>query len=234
MPDKYALLPMENPDPRQPVYQIVALQSFSSIIAGDKGGFVSSTANLSQIGWSWIYPGARAVGDSRVLDNAVVKGNAVLKDNAVIRGNAVAMDSVILYEDCEVSGNATIRGFSAVNGSAQISGATVIQDRARVTGTSVINASVIIDGEFRVESNAEILQASHILKKGPALSSERMTLAYRLATGGIRINCGCFNGTYQEYADAIETTHRLNWKHPEYYQQYKQFADEIKAHFGIS
>lgn len=63
------------------LHRIEALQDFSDVKQGDKGGFVEKEENLSQSGDCWIYDNAMAYGNSQVYDDAQVYGNAVVSGN---------------------------------------------------------------------------------------------------------------------------------------------------------
>ena len=43
------------------LYRIEALMDFSDVKTGDKGGFVQSENNLSQLGNAWVYGNAKVV-----------------------------------------------------------------------------------------------------------------------------------------------------------------------------
>lgn len=67
-----------------------------------------------------------------------------------------------------------------------------------------------------------------ILVVGPAKSSGRYTTAHRDEIIGVRVNCGCFSGTVEEFAAQIEHTHAGN---SAYLSQYRAFVALIKANF---
>ena len=76
--------------------------------AGDVGGWVESTDNLS--GDAWVS------GDARVYGDARVSGNALVSDNAWVSGDA------LVYGDARVSGDAWVYGNARVSGNALVSG----------------------------------------------------------------------------------------------------------------
>jgi hypothetical protein len=65
---------------------------------------------------------------------------------------------------------------------------------------------------------------------GPAKSSGRFTTAFRDADIGVRVECGCFTGSVQEFSEQIERTHELNETH---LQQYRLFRHLIAFSFGV-
>lgn len=79
------------------LYRIIAMEDFSDVHKGDKGGFVENYDSLSQSDNSWVYDNAELSGvDSsradlpavRVRDNARVYGNAKIEGEACVYGNA--------------------------------------------------------------------------------------------------------------------------------------------------
>ena len=69
------------------LHRIVALKDFSSVKAGDKGGWIEKEENLSQDGCCWVYGDARVYGDAIVYGNARVYGNAEVYGNAKVTNN---------------------------------------------------------------------------------------------------------------------------------------------------
>ena len=86
------------------LYRIEALMDFSDVKAGDKGGFVQSENNLSQLGNAWVY------GDAKVYNNAWVYGNAKVYGKACVFGNAEVYGYAKVYDKACVYGNAEVRG----------------------------------------------------------------------------------------------------------------------------
>lgn len=111
-------------------YRIQALKDFADVKAGDLGGFVQSTNNLSQDENCWVYD------DSVVFEDACVYGNAKIKNNSSIRGNASIDDSVTV-DDCSIWYNTGLEG-----------------------SLSVINARIelddTIDGDFQIGSKETV------------------------------------------------------------------------------
>jgi len=112
------------------LYRIKALKDFNDVKAGDLGGFVQGFHNLSQDGDCWIYPLAKAIGNSQVIENAVARDNSTIKDNAIIKGN------VILAGNSTVSGEAVVGGGVTVEDSV-IDGARVIHENIKLKSSSI-------------------------------------------------------------------------------------------------
>jgi hypothetical protein len=66
---------------------------------------------------------------------------------------------------------------------------------------------------------------------GPAKSSGRFTTAHKDKKIGVRVSCGCFTGSVQEFSQQIESTHKYSKEHLE---QYRLFCQLIASNFGVS
>ena len=102
------------------LFRIKALRDFSSIKAGDLGGFIEIEDNLNHAGsaWifgnAWVYDNAKVSGDAwvygyaRVYDNAIVCGNAAVYDNAEVYGNAKVFNNAKVYNNAKVRRDARV------------------------------------------------------------------------------------------------------------------------------
>ena len=93
-----------------------------------------------------------------------------------------------------------------------------------VYGDAWVADNAWVSGDARVESQADWLLV------GPAKSSGRFTTAYRDTKIGVRVSCGCFTGTAQEFSAQIEATHAGSQQH---LQQYRLFCQLIAFSFDI-
>ena len=120
--------------------------------------------------------------------------------------------------------------------SAQVHGSACVFDSAQVYGSARVYGSACVSGSARVSGSAHILGDGRVSKPGdyitvgPAISSGRFTTAHVDETIGVRVNCGCFTGTVEEFRQAIEATHAESAQH---LAQYRAFVALIKAHFAI-
>ena len=114
------------------LYRIEALMDFSDVKAGDKGGFVQSENNLSQLGNAWVYDNAKVYGNAWVYGNAKVYGNAWVYDNAKVYGNAWVYDNAFVCGDAEVYGNAFVCDYVKVRGDAEVYGKAEVRGDAKV------------------------------------------------------------------------------------------------------
>ena len=79
------------------LYRIEALMDFSDVKTGDKGGFVQSENNLSQLGNAWVYGNAKVCGKAEVRGDANVCGNAEVCGDAEVFGNAKVCGNASVY-----------------------------------------------------------------------------------------------------------------------------------------
>ena len=93
------------------LHRIVALKDFSSVKAGDKGGWIEKEENLSQDGCCWVYGDAMVYGDAkvygcaRVHDNSNVYGDAKVYGYADVLGNVIVCGNARVYGDAKVTNN---------------------------------------------------------------------------------------------------------------------------------
>ena len=83
------------------LYRIEALMDFSDVKTGDKGGFVQSENNLSQLGNAWVYGNAKVCGDAEVYGNAKVYGDAKVCGNAWVYGDAEVRGNAKVYKNSD-------------------------------------------------------------------------------------------------------------------------------------
>ena len=77
------------------LYRIRALRAFGTVAAGDLGGYVASTDNLSQDGNAWVTDNARVADRAEVTDNALVAGHAWVTGNARVTRDTVCVDDLL-------------------------------------------------------------------------------------------------------------------------------------------
>ena len=153
-------------------------------------------------------------GDEKV----VAPGRTVKRIRALIAIAALGVAPGELGGYIESEGNLQVFGNAWVSGNAQVSGDAWVYGDARVSGNAQVS------GDAWVESQTDWLLV------GPAKSSGRFTTAYRDTKIGVRVSCGCFTGTAQEFSAQIEATHAGNQQH---LQQYRLFCQLIAFSFDI-
>lgn len=81
------------------VYQIQATKDFMDITEGTLGGHVSNESNLSQEGSCWLHPGCTAMGNSKVLDSAILNGSVVIQDYVRVTGHSYLSGNILLRDN---------------------------------------------------------------------------------------------------------------------------------------
>ena len=130
----------------------------------------------------------------------------------------------------QVSGNAWVSGDAQVSGDARVSGNAQVYGDAQVSGNAWVSGDARVSGDAQVSGDARVESQTDWLLVGPAKSSGRFTTAYRDTKIGVRVSCGCFTGTAQEFSAQIEATHAGNQQH---LQQYRLFCQLIALSFDI-
>jgi hypothetical protein len=73
------------------LHQIVALRDFADVRAGEIGGFIQSSSNLSHLGNAWVYDSGVVYGEAVVEGDAQIEGT--VHGNAFIGGSAVIIST---------------------------------------------------------------------------------------------------------------------------------------------
>ena len=180
------------------LHRIKALRDFNYVKAGDLGGWVESEDNLSQYEKCWLYGDAIVCGNARIYGDAIVYDNARVCDNAIVHDNARVYGDAIVYDNARVCDNAIVYGDARVYGNARVCDNAIVYDTKDYC---------IITGF------------------GSRLST---TTFFRCKDDEIRVNCGCFNGTLDEFRDKVKETHKDN----KYAKEYLLAIDMVKVHFS--
>lgn len=239
------------------LHRIKALTSFGIVKAGQLGGFVEKEENLSQGDFAWVYDNACVYGDAYVCNNAQIFGNAHVYDKAIVCDNAivtydalvrgaavigdnarvldtsivdgwgkvygfaVVSDNAQVYEKASVRGNAQLFDNAHVYGKADVFGNALIADSARICGIA------IIDGDELMRGNAYIKHKSdYSVVKGFG-TLNRTTTFFRCEDGSVKVSCGCFYGTIQEFRDRVIKTRTKKIA-----EEYLMIADLMEKHFS--
>ena len=215
------------------LFRIRALKDFDGVEKGDLGGYVESESNLSHAGNCWIYDNAKCYGYSELCDNSKLFDNSELYDNACMYDNSSADRTSKIYggasiEDNAIISNSHIYGKSIICDDARICTFSMVSDNARVCGSSIIcdNSEIYgnaeIDGLSMIEqteiygnikiSNARITCAvlsepNSVIVVSNIGSRNDSTTFYKQDTG-IRVMCGCFEGTIKEFKKTVLKTHK--------------------------
>ena len=208
-------------------------------------------------GYAWVYDNAKVSDDARVFGNARVYGNAKVSsyaqvfDNAQVSGdakvsgyaqvssyakvsgNAMVFDDAIVFGNAEVCdytqiyGNAMVRDNAIVFDNAQVYGYSSIFDHSIVAGNSMI--CVDIRGYAKINQNGCIKSPDDYITFGNVGSRHGTTTMFRCRDDIIRVSCGCFSGTLEEFHDRVIKTHGDN----KYEKEYETIIKVAKVHFNL-
>ena len=224
MKKKYELIPTDTKIVGdKTLYRIKSLIDFTlsngtKIYAGDLGGYIENENNLSHAGNAWVYGNAEVSGNAEVCGNARVYGNAWVCGDALVSG------------DAQVYGDAWVCGDARVYGDAQVYGDALVCGNARVCGDAEVSGNAEVYGNARVYGNAWVCGNKDILTISNIGSRGGTTTFFRTTGDDIGVKCGCFSGTIDEFAAAVENTHGDN----KYGQEYRLAIQLAKLHIGVN
>ena len=234
------------------LYRIRALKDFGNVKKGNLGGYVESEKNLSHDGNCWIYDKAKVYGNAIVYVNAEIYGNAIVSDNAEVRGQATVAGSAKVYDnawvfgdaqvfnDAKVYGNAKVFNDAKVYGNANVFNDAIVYDNAQVFDNAWVFGVAQVFGDAKACGDAKVFNYARI--GGDALikssrdfslvssfgSENRTSTFFRCDDGLIRVNCGCFHGTIDEFRKRVIKTHGNN----KYAKEYLMIADLMELRFS--
>lgn len=122
-----------------------------------------------------------------------------------------------VYDNAQVYSNAQVYGEARVYHSAQV------YDNAQVYSEALVSGCACVSGDAVICASADWITV------GPASSSRRFTTAHLDTQLGVRVNCGCFSGSLDGFAAAIEKKHKNS---PQYLARYRAFHRMIMDVFG--
>ena len=195
------------------LYRIEALKDFGDVKKGDKGGFVHSESNLSQLGNCWIFDDSKAIGNSLVYQNAVLSGNSIICDNAIATGFSWIFSRSIVCEKASITNNARIYRNSVVCGNSFVAGDARVTDFSRV------------EGESEVTGNSEIRYAL-IKKSSDYIVFKNWWSSLRHFTWTRSNNMwkvGCFYGTGKELIEKAYKDSELSGR------EYKRVVEYVES-----
>ncbi len=149
----------------------------------------------------------------KLLDNDTVTtgdGRTLKRIRALVAiGSLVAAGELGGYIESEDN-------LSQVYGDAWVSG------NARVYGDAWVYGNAQVYGDARVEQRRDIFWMSII-------GSENGTYtAFKNKDGGVSVNRGCFNGTLEQFVDAVNERHT-----GQFHQEYQLVIELTKVRLGV-
>ena len=123
--------------------------------------------------------------------------------------------------DCWVFDNAKIYDNAMIYGNASVC------DNARVYNNARVYGFADIFGKTKISDGANINSTNKYITISPIGSRDDTTTFYLTKDNHIRVNCGCFNGTIDELAQAVEIKHRNNKLYETQYLSAIEYAQKV-------
>ena len=128
-----------------------------------------------------------------------------------------------VYGDAQVYGNAWVYGNAQVSDNAQVYGNAWVYGDAQVYGNAWVYGNAQVYGDARVSCNCDYCCFQSFGSSG------RTTTVFREGNDKIKVSCGCFSGTIDEFEQQVKKTHGDN----QYACQYNAIINLIKIKFNV-
>lgn len=113
--------------------------------------------------------------------------------------------------------NLSHKGKAWVYGNAWVFGNARVYDDARVYGNAWVYDDASVYDDARVYGDADISKPTDLIAIGAIGSRNDDTTFFRNKDNKIIVDCGCFNGTIEEFEKAVEENH-VGTKHERTYK----------------
>lgn len=120
-----------------------------------------------------------------------------------------------------VYGNARVYGDARVSGDAKVSGNAEVYGNAEVTGYAKVSGYAEVSGDAKVTGDAD-----YTTIKGFG-TEFRCTTFFRCKDKSVKVACGCFLGTIDEFRKQVEKT-----REGKIAKEYLMIADLMEYHFA--
>ena len=171
------------------LYRIEALKDFGDVKKGDKGGYVESENNLSQVGDCWIYNNAKVYDNAKVWGNAKVYGDAKVYDNVLVYNNAQVYGNAIVYGEAQVYDNALVYDNAKVFGNAKVYGDAKVYDNVLVYNNAQVFGNAIVCKNAEIKDKSDYIVFKNWWSSGRYFTWTRTNNMWKV---------GCFYGTGEE------------------------------------
>lgn len=161
-------------------------------------------------------------GNAKIHDHAIVCNVSDVYDNAEIYENACIYNQSTVYDDAKVYGRANILNQANVYGMCRIYGGASVY--GMVSGTAKVFHLATVYDNADISNDAIIKTRSDYCVISGFGSVARTTTFFRCEDGSIKVNCGCFNGTLDEFRVKVKETHKNN----QYAREYLAISDIVE------
>lgn len=165
----------------------------------------------------------RALRDFTSIEVGDFGGYIESEKNLSHDGNAWVYDTAKVYDNARVYGDAKVYHNAKVYGNAKVFDNTWIAGNARVYGDTMVYNNAWICGNARISDDDD-----YVIIKGFG-SENRASTFFRCIDELIRVRCGCFYDTLEEFKNKVIETHGDN----KYGKEYLAMIELVKIKFGI-
>lgn len=102
-----------------------------------------------------------------------------------------------------------------------------VEKEENLCGNAWVSGNAEVYGDAKVYGNAKVSGNEDNVTLSGLGSRHGTTTAFKCADGELRVVCGCFLGTLEEFAKKVEETHGDSL----YGREYKAFIEVLKIHF---
>lgn len=134
------------------------------------------------------------------------------------------------FGDSWVSENACVSETACVAGNAFVSGNACLTGNVYVTENACLIGDAYVRGDACVKGNAELKSIEDCFSVSGIGSRFGTTTVFTCSDGVVRLTCGCFYGTVEEFEKAVEKKHGDS----KYGREYKAVIELIKVHFDLT
>ena len=142
------------------------------------------------------------------------------EENLSHNGNAWVCGNAKVYGDAKVCGNAEVCGDAKVCGNAEVCGDAKVYGDAWVCGDAWVYGNAEVCGDAKVCGDAD-----YTTIKGFG-TEYRITTFFKCKDGKVRVKCGCFYGTLDEFREQVKNT-----RSGKIAEEYLLVADLMEKHF---
>ena len=192
------------------LYRIQALKDFGDVKAGDLGGYIADSSQLSQNGNCWVYSKSNKLVCGRVTENAIINSLGSSRDS-IINGDVFICGNSRILNDVDIFGSVDIRGNSIIS-----SKASNIKGFESIKGFE--DEVTIIDGSYSyIGISDSIILGSSLKPRVPI--DFRDAYIINAVVGGLSNDCKIFGinsrktiAVYNSFYNAKKITYSENNK----------------------
>ena len=149
------------------------------------------------------------------------------EENLSASGNAWVCENAKVYGNAQVCGNAKVSGDALVSGNALVSGEAKVYDDALVCGNAKVSGDAWVCGNAKVSGDAWVYKNIDHAEINGFGTCGRHTTFFRCKDKTVKVSCGCFLGTIDEFRNQVKNT-----REGKIAKEYLMIADLMELHFS--